>query len=61
MNLLVLILFTFSSIVWGNNLYLLALPISEYVNTEISTNIVLGTTFQDFREINLVPNIFENK
>mgnify|MGYP003392502259 FL=1 len=29
------------------------LPISEYVDTEISTNIVLGTTFEDFREINI--------
>ena len=28
-------------------------PLPEYVDTEISTNIVLGTTFEDFREINI--------
>lgn len=53
MKLLVLTLSTFSCIVWGKDVSLPTLPISEYVDTEISTNIVLGTAFQNFREINI--------
>ena len=53
MKLLVLTISTFSCIVWGKDVSLSTLPLPEYVDTEISTNIVLGTAFEDFREINI--------
>jgi hypothetical protein len=53
MKILLSVLLTLCSVVWGKDVSLPALPISEYVDTEISTNIVLGTTFADFREINI--------
>ncbi len=53
MKIILSVLLTLCSIVWGKDVSLSSLPISEYVDTEISTNIVLGTTFEDFREINI--------
>lgn len=53
MKILLSVLLTLCSAVWGKDVSLSALPISEYVDTEISTNIVLGTTFDNFREINI--------
>ena len=53
MKILLSVLLTLCSVVWGKDVSLPTLPISEYVDTEISTNIVLGTTFEDFREINI--------
>ena len=53
MKLLVLTISTFSCIVWGKDVSLPTQPLPEYVDTETSTNIVLGTTFEDFREINI--------
>jgi hypothetical protein len=53
MKYLTSIVLIFSCIVWGKDVSLPTLPLPEYVDTEISTNIVLGTTFADFREINI--------
>lgn len=53
MKYLTSIVLIFNSIVWGKDVSLPTLPLPEYVDTEISTNIVLGTAFQNFREINI--------
>lgn len=64
MKFLVVVLLALCSIVWGKDVSLSSLSISEYVDTEISTNIVLGTAFENFRELNISissNNSFSNR
>ena len=59
MKILIGALITFCGIVWSKELSLPALPLSDYLDTEVSTNIVIGSAFQNFREINV--GVFTNK
>ena len=53
MKNLLFILITFCGIVWGKELSLPTLPLSDYIDTEVSTNIVVGSALQNFRELNV--------
>ena len=59
MKILIGALITFCGIVWSKELSLRTLPLSDYLDTEVSTNIVIGSAFQNFREINV--GVFTNK
>lgn len=59
MKNLLFILTTFCGIVWSKELSLPTLPLSDYIDTEVSTNIVVGSALQNFRELNV--GVFTNQ
>ena len=48
-----------TGIVWSKEFSLPALPLSDYLDTEVFTNIVVGSALQNFRELNI--GVFTNQ
>ena len=59
MKNLLFILTSFCGIVWSKELSLPTLPLSDYIDTEVSTNIVVDSALQNFRELNV--GVFTNQ